>query len=118
MSGNSETIGQRLREVRIGVAMTQAEFAAKMQVSTTTVTRYEGDNTIPDGNFLLKLEELFRADPAWILLGRTSSDENRSRMASSDESTLLSDYTSVSDQSKNAIRSIVSVIANLEKGKE
>jgi transcriptional regulator with XRE-family HTH domain len=115
MSGNSGTIGFRLREVRMGVAMTQAEFAAKMQVSTTTVTRYEGDNTIPDGNFLLRLEELFKVDPAWVLLGRKEGTIEPHALP--DEATLLSDYKAVSGHGKEVIRSVASVIANLEKGK-
>ena len=111
----TNSIGQRLREVR--GRMTQTEFADRLGVTKLTITRYEGDKTVPDGKFLLRLEELFQADPAWVLLGRVSGAEIKSRTTSSEESTLLSDYTSVSNQSKDAIRTIVSVIANLEKGK-
>lgn len=109
----TSSIGQRLRELRGG--MTQAEFAERLGVAKITITRYEGDTTIPDGNFLLKLEELFKTDPAWVLLGR--KEGTTEPRALSDEATLLADYKAVSSHSKEVIRSVASAIASLEKGK-
>lgn len=50
--------------------MTQAAFADWLDVSKTTITRYEADGSIPDGVFLLKLQQYCGADPSWVLLGR------------------------------------------------
>jgi transcriptional regulator with XRE-family HTH domain len=108
-------IGKRLREVRGGI--TQAEFADRLGVTKLTITRYEGDKTIPDGKFLLRLEELFGADPAWILLGRKDGAASIEPRTLPEEAALLADYKAASSRSKEVIRSVASVIASLEKGK-
>ncbi len=106
------SIGQRLREVR--GTLTQAEFAERMGVAKITITRYEGDASVPDGNFLLKLENLFQVDPAWMLLGRALSNDSH---INSEEAALLTDYKSISPSNKEIVRAMISVIANLEKRK-
>ncbi|QTR54767.1 helix-turn-helix domain-containing protein [Thiothrix unzii] len=90
----SQSIGQRLREVRGG--LTQAEFAEKMEVVSKTIRRYESDETIPDGIFLLRLKAIFNVDPTWVLLGGLTPPENH--------------------KYEVAIQEISSIIANLEKG--
>jgi Predicted transcriptional regulator len=67
-------IGQRIRAVR--GADSQDEFAAKTGITRKTVGRYESGETIPDGKFLLKLKEEYKADPSWVLLGKISNVEN------------------------------------------
>jgi transcriptional regulator with XRE-family HTH domain len=70
-----ETIGQRLHEVRVHAALTQAEFANQLAVVSQTIRRYEADETVPDGIFLLKLKEIFNISPEWLLLGKNHSLE-------------------------------------------
>ncbi len=57
--------------------MTQAELAELMGVNNKTISRYELNESVPDGMFLIELHKLFKADPAWILLGDDAGDEHQ-----------------------------------------
>lgn len=65
------TIGGRLKEIRGDIR--QADFARQMGVVPKTMSRYENNETIPDGVFLLKLHELFGVDPTWLLFGEADA---------------------------------------------
>jgi len=66
----SDSIGARLRQVRADMKV--GEFADRLGVNRKTVTRWEADDTIPDGQSLLLLLELFGVDPRWLLTGQGS----------------------------------------------
>jgi transcriptional regulator with XRE-family HTH domain len=93
-----ETIGQRLREVRGG--MTQAEFASQLGVVSKTISRYESNETVPDGAFLLKLKDMFDISPDWLLLGKQAETGKPNGL------TFLKELRSTLDNE----------ISNLEKG--
>lgn len=67
---NSESsIGERLEQVRRTAKASQADFAASLGISRSTLHNYargERDLTAP---VLAKLLEIYQADPLWILDG-------------------------------------------------
>ena len=60
-------IGRRIRELR-GFDMTQEDFAERLGVSQSTISRLErGD--IPTVDLLLKISKMFNKPTDWILKG-------------------------------------------------
>ncbi len=73
-----ERIGLQLKEIRMGLRLSQAEFAAKMNVGQTTIGRYEQGKATPDCVFLHRLNALFGIDLGRFIAGepqpKTESD--------------------------------------------
>lgn len=68
-----DTVGARMRELRIGMRMTQAIFADAIHSTNSTVSRYE-TNEIPVPEFIIeRLATLARVPKAFIRDGDTSS---------------------------------------------
>ncbi len=65
----AEKIGLQLKEIRIGLRLSQAEFAAKMNVSQAAMSKYELGKTTPDCIFLNRLHELFGVDIGHLVTG-------------------------------------------------
>lgn len=80
--------GVRIQEVRgkLGIS----EFAEELGVNRKTVSRWEADETLPDGASLLALKDKFGADPAWILTG--SGEAPNTSSLTPDEQVLLDGY--------------------------
>jgi transcriptional regulator with XRE-family HTH domain len=62
-------LGQRIRKARKARGWNQAELAKRLQVSATTITRYESGERHPDPTTLKKLADLLEVS-ADYLLGR------------------------------------------------
>lgn len=67
-----------------------ADFAEELGINRKTVTRWEGDETLPDGASLLALKEKFGADPGWVLTGQGEAPDMAS--LTPDEQVLLDGY--------------------------
>ncbi len=66
---SAEAIGQRLAQLRIRAAFSQAELAAKLNISTKGYQNYErGIRGLP-ARLLIGLHDTLGADPLWILTG-------------------------------------------------
>lgn len=50
--------------------MTQEDFAQKVELTQTHISKYELGKAKVTLNYLLKLEELFRVNKQWILTGQ------------------------------------------------
>ena len=61
------SVGGRIASLR--GAMGVGEFAEALGINRKTVTRWEANESFPDGQSLIKLQEVFGADPTWVLLG-------------------------------------------------
>jgi|GEM_PF-2108282 len=98
------SMGSRIRAVRgeLGVS----EFADKLEINRKTVTRWEADEGIPDGDSLILLYQGFGADPLWILLGEGSAPEINSA-----EQVLLSNYRICSIEAKKNLLQTSSLLA-------
>ena len=53
------TLGQRIQELRKGLGLSQEELGEKMGVSRQAISKWEGDQTIPELDKLISLSKLF-----------------------------------------------------------
>lgn len=62
-------LGERLREARTFLKLTQEDLAKECKLAEMTVNRYEVGSRIPDATFLTILAELYNISPNWLLFG-------------------------------------------------
>ncbi|MEO2082925.1 MAG: S24 family peptidase [Desulfurobacteriaceae bacterium] len=66
----SSTIGQRIKELRKKLGLSQEEFGKKLGVTLRTIARYErGETNIPDRT-LRQIEQTFNVNPEWLRHGK------------------------------------------------
>ena len=53
------TLGRRIQELRKGLGMSQEELGERMGVSRQAISKWEGDQTIPELDKLIALSKLF-----------------------------------------------------------
>jgi repressor LexA len=76
------TIAQRIREARMTKGMDQAKLAAKLDIATRTVQRWEQGEQVPDSHYLMRLAKATGVAPHWLLTGegqqyaKTYTDQN------------------------------------------
>ncbi len=70
INNNNDSVGfgLRLKEERLRLKITQAEFAAIGRVSRPSQVFYESEQRVPDANYLASLSE--KVDVMYILSGR------------------------------------------------
>ncbi|WP_288655320.1 MULTISPECIES: helix-turn-helix domain-containing protein [Pantoea] len=66
---NQETPGQRIRERRKMLKLTQQQLAADVGVSHVAISQWEKNETLPRGEHLLRLAELLQCPAAWLFDG-------------------------------------------------
>ncbi|AEG52541.1 S24 family peptidase [Sinorhizobium meliloti] len=64
-----ESIGQRIRQRRKQIGITQQQLADAFDIKRVSVTQWEGDITAPDRDKIAKLADLLGCDPEWLLRG-------------------------------------------------
>ena len=67
-------VGNKIRELRNGSGMTQAELAAKLGISASSVGMYEQGRREPDSETILKLCSIFGISTDY-LLGNTKTEK-------------------------------------------
>lgn len=60
-------IGTRIKELRAGYKMTQAEFARRLGISKSAVSSYENGSRLPSYDILLKIARIFRVSTDLLL---------------------------------------------------
>lgn len=71
-----ETLGQRIKEQRKALKLTQADLAHKMQgVSHAAISQWESDTTKPNSDNLLDLSIIFNCELSWLLRGYPKQDK-------------------------------------------
>lgn len=73
---NSQTIGERIRELRVGFGLSRDELALDIGISRNTLARYETDERKPDADFLIALQLKYEVSSDWILFGEKPHDES------------------------------------------
>lgn len=68
-SSSLGAVGERLRAFRKGQSLTQNDLARAVSIHFQSILRYEKGLLAPGSDFVLKLSELFRLNPNWLLLG-------------------------------------------------
>jgi len=64
-----QSIAQRIRQARTEKEMDQAKLAAKLDVATRTVQRWEKGEQVPDSNYLMRIAKVTGVAPHWLLTG-------------------------------------------------
>ena len=89
MKNKFEAAGKRIAELR--GSLTQAEFAARIEVDRKTVVRWEAGERLPDGASLLALMSEFGADVNYILTGQEQEPSHQALLPE-DERIMLDNY--------------------------
>jgi repressor LexA len=63
------SIAQRIRQARAQKELDQAKLAAKLDVATRTVQRWEKGEQVPDSNYLMRIAKATGVAPHWLLTG-------------------------------------------------
>jgi len=63
------TLGQRIREARIGRGLDQARMAARLDIATRTLQRWEKGEQEPDASVIMRIAKLTTVLPQWLLSG-------------------------------------------------
>lgn len=72
-----ETLGQRIKECRKALNLTQADLARRMQgVSHAAISQWETDTTKPNSNNLLDLSIIFDCNLSWLLRGHPQKNQS------------------------------------------
>ena len=64
-----DSFAQRIREARLARSWEQARLAAKLDIATRTVQRWEKGEQVPDSNYLMRLAKATGVSPHWLLTG-------------------------------------------------
>lgn len=64
-----KTLGERIKYLQKNSGMNQVKFAQSLGVSKGSLILYHKNDRSPDSSFLRTLCELYRVNPAWLLLG-------------------------------------------------
>ena len=75
MKNKSQSIGQRLKELRQSRDMTQNELAEKLFVSSKTISKWEKDGSVPETDTLIQIAELFKVTLDYLLTGKSGIDK-------------------------------------------
>lgn len=67
-----ETIGDRLRSVRISNNFSTNKFSEILGIAQSAITKIENGNSDPSAKTLLAIYEKFKIDPLWLLTGQTA----------------------------------------------
>jgi repressor LexA len=63
------TMGQRIREARLAKGYDQARLAAKLDIATRTLQRWEKGEQEPDGSVIMRIAKATGVLPQWLLTG-------------------------------------------------
>ncbi len=64
-----QSIANRIREARLRKEFDQAKLAAKIDVATRTLQRWEKGEQVPDSNYLMRIAKSTGVSPHWLLTG-------------------------------------------------
>ncbi|WP_417480531.1 helix-turn-helix domain-containing protein [Maricaulis maris] len=81
MSTNFQEIGERLRKLRAGAGLTQAEFAETLGTSLRSYKGYEtGQRELPT-SVILRLRDFGEVSPSWLLTGERDKLDDQAEQA-------------------------------------
>lgn len=95
-------IGNRLREERTRLALTQDQFAEKAGVTKRSLVNYEKGERSPDAAFLAAIADA-GADVLYILTGMRSQEAQEEQLLPPRERALLDNYRASDDDGKRII---------------
>jgi transcriptional regulator with XRE-family HTH domain len=97
---NAESLGQRIKQKRQILGMTQEELAKKLKVTSQYISAIELDKRLPSLNFLARLAEELSATTDFLLTGKQHCD-------GSDAITAIMADQSLPDEVKKSLAVVV-----------
>jgi len=73
-----KALGRRIRQLR-GFEVTQEEFARKLGISQSQLSKYERGIVAPPADVLMRIKEQFRVSIDWLLTGDNESGRHAAR---------------------------------------
>lgn len=67
INNEKKTLGERIREQRILMKMTQEELAEALHIKKSTVSMYENDKVDIKGSILVELSRALKTSPNYLL---------------------------------------------------
>lgn len=67
INNEKKTLGERIREQRILMKMTQEELAEALHIKKSTVSMYENDKVDIKGSILIELSKVLNTSPNYLL---------------------------------------------------
>lgn len=106
MDTSLKAIGQRIRQVRQRLKLTQKSFARELSVSDKTVSAYEMGDISPSIDVLTRTTALGGCTIEWLVYGFDTMPQTTD--LSSDELTLIIDFRKASEQDRAVILRVAS----------
>jgi repressor LexA len=69
MNAMKSTIARRIREARLLKQLDQSDLAARVDIATRTVQRWEKGDQVPDSNYLMRIAKTTGVSAHWLLTG-------------------------------------------------
>lgn len=70
----NKTIGQRIKECRVKMGMTQEELAEVLCCNKSLISQYENDRVDIKGSVIVELAEILRTTTGYLLSGEKGCD--------------------------------------------
>lgn len=80
-----KNLGQRIKNKRLALKMTQKALAEKVGVAHVTISQWERQDTSPRGAHLFSLAEALNCEISWILRGDTMLNTTLSKKSSTQD---------------------------------
>ena len=109
---NSKEFGNKLRELRKSKGLSQENLATKLNISRTTIGRFENGEMIPNAQIIKELCEILGVSEGFILNGSSDTSTN---YLNDEFSNLLSSTT---PENQKLIYKIAKVISTDEEEEE
>lgn len=101
------TVGERIRQRRLELGMTQDELAQKAGYkSRSSINKLELARVLPSRK-ILKIAEALECDPGVLMGWEKESEEEKALDISSDELRMILEFRDVSDEIKQMIQTIL-----------
>lgn len=109
------SFGERLRQARIGLRLTQKELAEKLGISSAAIANYETEVSSPKEDILLKMFDVLNVEPNFLFQDSVSSKTNNSFALSSKEVDFINTYRSLPDEFKDIVLNTMNSLTKYER---
>lgn len=108
-------IGNRLRQRRLQLGLTQQQLADKIGAKKNTISNYECNISSPSEEIIIALMEVLDCDANYLYGEFISSDNELKPVLDKTEKKLVASYRGFNDEGKNKIIDIISDMEQLPR---